>query len=62
MQAHADHRLRIARALRSAEIAAAERRRWLHRRPTPSLRRTLGRSLIRLGEHLAAEPPRRRTT
>lgn len=62
MQANADHRLRIARALRSAEIAAAERRRLLRRRPTPSLRRTLGRSLIRLGEHLAAEPPRRRTT
>jgi hypothetical protein len=65
VHANADHRLRIAQALRAAEADAAARRRLLGPRPTPptsSLRRAIGRSLIRLGEHIAAEPPRRRTT
>jgi hypothetical protein len=62
MHANADHRLRIAQALRAVEIERAERRRLIRARPQRSLRRSIGRSLIRLGEHLAAESPRRRTT
>jgi len=65
VRSNAEQRLRIAQTLRAAEAEAAARQRLLRQRPElpkPSLRRAVGRSLIRLGERIAAEPPRRRLT
>lgn len=58
----ANHRLRLARALREADHRSAHDARLARRAagahpPRSPLRRTLGRSLVRLGERLAAEPP-----
>jgi hypothetical protein len=61
MIVHDDRLLLRLHALRSLELrrAAKARRDLTHRargRPQPSLRRSLGRSMVRLGSRLAADP------
>ena len=58
----ANERLRLAHALREADYRYADGVRLARlaagtHPPRSPLRRTLGRSLVRLGERLAAEPP-----
>lgn len=61
MQANAFDRLRLAHAARATDLDAVRRRRLVRTRRTPSLRRRIGHSLIRLGERLATEPSRSRS-
>jgi len=58
---HDDRSLRHLHARRSLELrrVAEQRRHLAHHargRPQPSLRRSLGRSMVRLGSRLAADP------
>jgi len=61
MMVHDDRLLRRLHARRSLELhrAASARRHFSHQargRPQSSLRRSLGRSMVRLGSRLAADP------
>jgi len=48
--------LYLAKARREDELREAEDIRRLPRQPRPSVRRSVGQSLVRLGERLAGEP------
>jgi hypothetical protein len=48
--------LRLIHALIAARLQEADNQR-LMRRPRPGFRRSIGHSMIRIGERLAAEPP-----
>ena len=48
--------LRLIHALIAARLEEADNQRLVHRR-RPSFRRSIGHSMIRIGERLAAEPP-----
>ena len=55
MNAHAQDQLRLAKERRHDEFRqAADARRFA--RPSQSLRRSVGQSLVRMGERLAGEP------
>lgn len=59
MKAQARYRLRIAHEIRRRDIAdaaATHSVRDAARRPSQPIRRALGRSIMRIGERLAAEP------
>jgi hypothetical protein len=49
--------LYLAHAVRDEELRAAAQARLVPRQPASSVRRSVGQSLVRLGEHLVGEPP-----
>ena len=59
MQAQADYQLRLVKEHRSAQIADAQRANAVRDRqdssPRPSIRRAIGRQIVRIGERVAAE-------
>jgi len=60
MQMSTDLRLHLARVHRQADLVAAANARLVRRTAAPSgpsLRVRIGRTVVRLGERLAAEPP-----
>jgi len=62
MQAKADYQLRLVQEYRSAQIEDARRANAVRSRqessPRPSIRRAIGRQIVRIGERVAAEPLR----
>jgi hypothetical protein len=48
--------LYLANDAREREIRAAERARRVPSQPRPSVRRSIGRSIVRIGARLAGEP------
>jgi hypothetical protein len=56
MNEHATSQLRLVHALIAARLQEADNQRLVHR-PRPGFRRSIGHSMIRIGERLAAEPP-----
>jgi hypothetical protein len=55
MNAYADHRLRLANERISERLHAASIARLVQSQPS-TIRRSIGHSIIRIGERLAAEP------
>ena len=64
MRAHTDHRLRAAHAARQRDLADAAAARLIARDPARQrpIRRLIGRTMIRIGGRLAAEPNREAPT